>query len=239
VGDILAAAPDSSLWARFSDVAGGGPTLIIVEGQLLAALIGRLFGAEDGEAPRPIGGEPTEVERAVGARLCRELIDAIRGCWIGSAPPQLLQGEVAPSARVVEDLDPGDVYLVTELILGAPEEPLGALKVALPMTFMRGVAPSRPQKPPPAPPAPKMLRYDRVFPIEVDLVVELTRVTVPLGRLRTLAVGDELSLSSLGDAFGRVGDRKALAGEAGVRDGVRSFRVIRRLSSSNLEADDR
>lgn len=239
VGALLEEAEDASLWARFSDRSGGPPVFIVIEGGLLSALIGRLFGAGEGEAPRVIGSEPTEVERAVGARVCRELVEALRSCWMAGEPPDLVPAEVAPSARVAEDQPVAERYLSTELVVGGSEDTLGALRVLLPMAALRAAAPERPAPAPPPPPAPKALRYDRVLPIEVEVVVGLAQVSLPIKRLRSLRVGDEIALPPIGDVTARVGGTAALLGEAGIRDGARSLRVTRRISSSNGTADDR
>jgi flagellar motor switch protein FliM len=240
LASVMLNAPESSLWARFQG-REGPPALLVIEGNLLAALIGRLFGSAGVEAPRPPGSEPTEVERAVGARLCRELVDALCACWTGGPAPTLVIGEVAPSARVADDVDPDEPYLVTELLVGDPEEPLGTLRVAMPASLVRGASTVKPRSAPaPAPaPAARAPRYDRVLPIEIEVTVELARFQMSLGKLRTLAVGDELPLPALGEAIARVGTQAALVGEAGSRDGARSLRVTRRLSDSNLSGADR
>jgi hypothetical protein len=140
---------------------------------------------------------------------------------------------------VLDDQPISERYFCTELVLGGNEDELGALRVILPLAALAGAAPERPQPPPPAPPAPKELRYDRVLPIEVELVVGLAQISLPLTRLRSLRVGEEIPLPAIGDVTAWVGGTAALRGEAGVRDGIRSLRVTRRISSSNDGADDR
>ena len=53
-----------------------------VQGQLLARLIGRLFGEGGNEVapyqPRPV----TEVEITIGTRLCKDVYDAIEEYWL-------------------------------------------------------------------------------------------------------------------------------------------------------------
>ncbi len=225
--------PGGGLWCVFPVPAGGPPAVVVVETSLLSGLIGRLFGAPEGDVSPGRGGGPTEVERAVGARLCRELVEAIVACWTGGTPPRFTVGEVAPSPRVCAGLDLSSRYVSVAMTIGTHDHPLGALCVALPAA----IVPGAPAPPPPAPaplPAPvRLARYDRVLPVEVDLVVELGRLTVPLRTLRSLNVGDELSLAALAGAIGRVGDRPAFIGEAGTQGGVRSLRVTRRVDSAS------
>ncbi len=243
LADLIATSPAGrGLWCVFPVPAGGPPALVLVEAELLSGLIGQLFGAPAGDTSPGRGGGLTEVEKAVGARMCRELVDALLDCWAGSPPPRLTVGEVAPSPRVCAGVDPESRYVSVPMEIGPYGKPLGALFVALPAAIVPGVAPV----PAPAPPpvlrvaAPRLPQYDRVLPVQVDLVVELARLNVPLRALRSLRVGDELALPTTTEAMGRVGDRSALFGDAGTQGGLRSLRVTRRANSdSSPKAGDR
>lgn len=237
LGDLMATTPAGrGLWCVFPVTAGGPPALVLVESELLSGLIGQLFGAPAGDTSPGRGGGLTEVERAVGARMCRELIDALLDCWAGSPAPRLSVGEVAPSPRVCAGLDPESRYVSVPMEIGPPGKPLGALFVALPAAIVPGVAPVPAPAPPPAlrvAPAARLPQYDRVLPVQVDLVVELARLTLPLRALRSLAVGDELLLPTTTEAMGRVGDRPTFFGDAGTQAGLRSLRVTRRANSDS------
>ncbi|MDP2310775.1 MAG: FliM/FliN family flagellar motor switch protein [Pseudomonadota bacterium] len=243
LADLVATVPAGrGLWCAFPVPAGGPPALVLVEAELLSGLIGQLFGAPAGDTAPGRGGGLTEVEQAVGARMCRELIDSLLACWAGSPAPRLTVGEVAPSPRVCAGLDPMSAYVAVPMEIGPLGVPLGTLFVALPAAIVPGVAPL------PAPPPPELRvvsarrppQYDRVLPVEVDFVAELARMTVSLRTLRSLAVGDELPLPTSTEVMGRVGGLPAFFGEAGTQGGVRSLRVTRRANSaSSQKVDDR
>jgi flagellar motor switch protein FliM len=72
--------------------------------------------------------------------------------------------------------------------------------------------------------------YDRVATCEVEVVVELARITSTLGALNALRVGLELPLGAVGGARALVNGKIALVGEPGACDGSRSFRVARRVA---------
>lgn len=241
--DLAATVPAGrGLWCVFPVPAGGPPALVLVETELLSGLIGQLFGAPAGDMVPGRGGGLTEVERAVGARMCRELIDSLLDCWAGSPAPHLTVGEVAPSSRACAGLDPDTCYVVVPMEIGPVGAPLGTLFVALPSAIVPGVVPVAAAAPPPevGVVGERTPQYDRVLPVEVHLVVELARMTLSLRALRALAVGDELALPSLAEALGRVGDQPAFFGDAGTRGGVRSLRVTRRANSgSSPKVNDR
>lgn len=233
---IANASPGGSLWCVFPVVAGGPPALVVVETALLASLIGRLFGAPDSDPSRARSGGPTEVERSIGARMSRELIEAMVDCWTGGPTPRFTVGETAPSPRVCGGLDPESRYVAVPMEIGTHDNPLGTVCIALPAPIVPGAAPI--PLPPPAPPPPtaRLPHFDRVLPVQVDLVVELARFTVPLRALRGLMVGHELMLGPPTPAIGRVGDRPAFTGEAGTQGGVRSLRVTGRAQTDSSPA---
>lgn len=221
---IDAAYSDVALWCSFP--IGSTAAYTLVEGRLLTWLMGRLFGEGEVSAPSPRPGGLTEVECVIGARMCRELIDAVAECWAGPDPLVIRAGPVARSRRLCAEIDPTTPYAITVLDFGAEA---GRLFVALPANVLETLAPRRPTAP--AAPVRKAPRFDRVMPVQVELVVELARLSLPLARLQGLRVGEELPLGALSEAIGTVGDRKAFYGEPGTSGGLRSFRIVRRADS--------
>ena len=224
---------DAALWCSFHIAGAHAPAYTLVEGRLLARLMGRLFGEGDVEATASRARGITEVERVIGARMCRELIEAVCACWAGSEPLVMRPGAVARSGRICADVDSSTQYAITTLELGGAV-PHGSIFVALPATAWDTVAPRVVVAPPPAPRSGQRTpRFERLMPVQVEMVVELARLELPLRRLQALRVGDEIPLGAVGEACGRVGDRKAFFGEPGTSGGVRSFKVMRRADSSS------
>lgn len=219
-----------ALWCVFP-TPHGPPALVLLEEALLVRLVGPLFGGDAGDRGPRRGA--SEVERAVGARLARELVAAVDDAWTAGPPPRFSPGPVAPSPRVVEALDRAAPYLVARLEIGA--EPHGSLLVAIPAAVVPGALPRTAAPPAPDRPA-RAPRYERLLPVELEVVVELARLQVPVRRLHGLSVGDEIPLAALGPATARVAGRPALTGEAGSRGGARSLRVLERVDSSSSSA---
>jgi flagellar motor switch/type III secretory pathway protein FliN len=235
---------DAVLWCSF-EVASGATSgtaapqpattaLVALEGRLLSLLMGRLFGEGDTEPSAWAARAATAVERSVGGRLCAELMNALAGAWTDGPAPRFVPVAVAPNRRIAANLDPRSAVLVTTIQVG--EDPsLGRLQVALPAALL--IAP-----PAPVPIEPPLRvrkpQFERLLPVEVDLVVELGRVSLPLGALQALAVGDEIPLGAISEAAGRIGGRTAFIGEPGTSGDLRSFRIVRRVESSSSSAED-
>lgn len=216
-----------ALWCRFGAEPGGSPVLGMVEWGLLSWLMGHLFGERE-PAIVPRTRAPTQVELSIGARLCRELMEAVETCWTAGPAPRFRFGQAAPSRRLAGEMDPSTPLLVVVLEIGRLDEPVGRLYVALPTTMLRGMLPKGTSVPTRA--AERTPRFDRVMPVELDVVVELARLRLPLKTLQALQPGDEIPLGALAEALARVGDREAFVGEPGVAGGVRSLKILRRTA---------
>ncbi len=219
---------DAALWCSNTVVGTPDPAYVVFERRLLGRLMGRLFGEGDVEAFEPRANAVTEVEQVIGARMCRELTEAICSCWGGAEPLVIRPGAVARSRRVCADVDPVTPYAIIALELSG-ETPHGRLFVALPLGVTATLAPRRP---PPKPPlARRIPRFERVLDVQVEVVIELARLEMPLRRLHGLRAGDELPLGALGEACACFAERQVFLGEPGTSGGLRSFRVKRRVDS--------
>lgn len=203
----------------------------VVQGQLLARLIGRLFGEGGTDVavyqPRPV----TEVEITIGTRLCMDVNSAIEEYWPVRSMPKLVSDPAGASHHVLGDFPAGASMIVCELHFGRTDASLGRLIVALPMGILRDLVARR--GPPAAkPPPPRTLKFDRLMPVEVEVVVEVARIDLQLSTLENLQVGDEIPLGSLSDARALINGRPAFAGEPGTKGSMRSFRIVRRLGGA-------
>jgi flagellar motor switch protein FliM len=228
-----------AVWCPFhlgrADLAG----FVLLESRLLSRLVGRLFGDGDMPASFDVERTPSEVELSVGGRLCRELFASLERFWPPPHPPRFFAGDLSTARHGVSDIPVFAQMVVAEVRFGPEDAPLGFLQCILPGSLVRGMAG---KKPPPAtrPEASRTLNYDRLMPVEVELVVELARFELPLSALEDLQVGSELPLGGGQDVCGRVNDRVYFFGDAGVAAGVRSFKIARRVGgSSTAPARDR
>jgi len=199
----------------------------VVQGQLLARLIGRLFGEGSDVAlyqPRPV----TEVEITIGSRLCADVYAAVEEYWPVRSMPRLISDPAGASHHVLGDFPAGASMIVCELHFGRADALLGRLIMALPMGILRDVI-ARRSPPAGKTPPPRTLKFDRLMPVEVDVVVEVARIELQLSTLENLQVGDEIPLGSMSEAKALVNGKPAFVGEPGTKGSMRSFRIARRL----------
>ncbi|MEN9787415.1 MAG: Flagellar motor switch protein FliM [Pseudomonadota bacterium] len=228
---------DAAIWTTFTYEGGTEPLVVALEGSLIARLVGPLLGQGNPDdtsthEPRPV----SPVELSIGSRLARRLVDTLEASWSVGVPPRFRPEQQAPSRRVCGDLEPSTPFAVCTVSVELAGAPVGSIFVGLPNSLVRRLVPralggtqERSAAPTPAPQ--RAAQFDRVMPVEVDVVVELARVQMPLRRLQSLRVGDEILLGSAGDATGRIGDLPVFSGEPGSSGGVRSVRIVQRMIS--------
>lgn len=201
----------------------------VIEGQLLERLTARLFGDFGAPNEGGISRGATDVELRVATRMSEEFFLAIEEYWPVRPAPRLIPRKSTSNRHGVADTPVASSVVVAVLECGPEDEPFGRLVTALPALLLRGVAGvvelpasarSTSQRP---------LDYDRVSGCEVEMVVELARLQSTLGTLSRLQIGDVLSLPMAAGANARVNGRPSFTGEPGACDGVRSFRVTRRV----------
>lgn len=219
-------------WSPFYVERGQATGFTVFEGPLLERLTARLFGD-------PLGAgigltyerSATDVELRVASRMAEELYGAIESHWPTRPAPHLVGRPAAGTRLGLSDSGFGGGVVACVLECGPTEDPMGRLTLALPATMLRGLvtaadAPALAQAA-----ARRGGNYERLLGCEVELVVELTRLQSSLGRLRALKVGDELPLGPVNEVQAVINGKASLAGEPGACDGVRCFRVERRLAA--------
>lgn len=219
-------------WSPFYVERGQATGFTVFEGPLLERLTARLFGD-------PLGAgigltyerSATDVELRVATRMAEELYGAIESHWPTRPAPHLVGRPAAGTRLGLSDSGFGGGVVACVLECGPTEEPMGRLTLALPATMLRGLvtaadAPALAQAA-----ARRGGNYERLLGCEVELVVELTRLQSSLGKLRALKVGDELPLGPVNEVQAVINGKASLAGEPGACDGVRCFRVERRLTA--------
>jgi flagellar motor switch protein FliM len=104
--------------------------------------------------------------------------------------------------------------------------PLGLMAVVLPVaTFPEDEPPPRPER------RTQGKSLDSLMNVEVEVVAELTRLELTVNSLRALEVGQVVHLGLLRNAIIKVNDMPLCEGQAGVSNGLRSVRLIRRSNS--------
>jgi flagellar motor switch protein FliM len=145
--------------------------------------------------------------------------------------PRILPESAGASHHVLGEFPPSSPMIVCDLHFGRPDATLGRLIVALPTGILRDLVSKRSTQPSKAP-APRTLRFDRLMPVEVEVVVQLAKVELNYSALEGLQPGDEIPLGSLADARVMVNGRPAFSGEPGTKGSMRSFRITRRLTTA-------
>jgi len=245
-GDTWSAA---AAWSTFGTEDGSEPIVVALEGMLLARLIGPLLGqgAADEPSDDTESHRLTPVELAIGTRFARQLISALEQSWTAGAAPSMRFVAAAPTHRVCADLDPNLSFAVCTVEFGLVVAPIGNAFVALPAPLIRRLLPraqggggSTPERPAPVKAPQRPAQFDRVMPVEVEVAVELARVSIPLRQLETLRVGDEILIGRPGEVLARIGEQPVFAGEPGASGMVRSVRVTTRMISDlSSEVGDR
>lgn len=220
---------NAGAWCGFYVDRGTASGFAALEGALTERLTARLFGDPTVLSQEVAGRAATEVELRVATRLSEELFLALEAHWPARPAPRMVPRAATPNRHSVADTTTTAAVMACTLEFGTEEEPLGRLILALPAAMLRGVlgvveTPANVRAA-----RERGTNYERVMACEVELVVELTRLTSSLGALQSLRIGDELPLGSLNEVRALVNGRPSFAGEPGVCDGVRSFRVSRRV----------
>lgn len=222
---------DAALWAPCGYEGATG--FCAIEAQLLDQLVGWLFG-DAGAVGRPAGARraPTSVEIGVGDRLCDELYRGIERHWPTAPAPTFERRPATASRHCVAEIPRTAAMMAATVTFGSEASPVGCLTVALPVQVLRGVSPSPAAVQRRVQPA-RTADYERLMGVEMEVVVELTRIRTPLRALEALEVGQELPLGLLRDARALVNGRASFIGEAGETAGHRSFRIRQRSPVPN------
>jgi flagellar motor switch protein FliM len=240
---------DAAAWFTFSTEERPEPLVVALEGGLLARLIPAILGqgaSDDGGAPEE-SHLLTEVELYLGKRIARELVGTLEQNWTVGPPPVMRFLDLAPTRRVCSELDPNLSLAVCTVAFGLAGSPIGSAFVALPASLVKRLLPrsqggtgSTPERPVPAKAPQRQAQFDRVMPVEVEVAVELARVSIPLQHLEGLRVGDEILIGRPGEVLARIGEQPVFAGEPGASGMVRSVRVTTRMISDlSSEIGDR
>lgn len=224
---------DGAAWSSFLVERLDATGFSVIEARLLDRLVGRLYGEIDAAPRMPADTRAaTEVELKLATRLCGELYSAIESHWPSRPAPRFRALRAVSTGRAGIDLAASTPMVAVAFEFGTETESIGTLTLALPVMLLRGLA-AAPDASEALSQAPaRTVRVERVLPIPVEVVVELSRVRMSLRELHGLRVGDQIAIPPCREAVATVNGRPTLAGEAGQRDGMRCIRVGRKIGAS-------
>ncbi len=205
------------------------PGLACMQRSLLTRIIGAQLGDEAG-SDEVIGARPlSPVESRLAHRIFLELAEDLQDVWpVRPVPTVVLEGKPGTSRVIGHESYSEEVY-VAILDFGPPEDnDYGLMCVTIPTQVLRTTRPGGglgPGDESPLSPA----SFERVMPIQIELVAEMARLPMRIRDLRALQVGDILPLGALDGATIRVGDKPIIVAEAGHSNGQRSVRVIKKF----------
>lgn len=233
-------AQEGGAFGTFRVSPGNIPGIIVVQGPVLYRLTGIILGeGTDIEVPMYHWRPLTRVDLLLARRICEDVLDGLADAVSLSKRPTIALESVTGNPRIRYPLPGGTTVVEASLDLGPPDNPYGLISVVLPGQATGILWPSRTSRP--------MIDEDppeegirRVFPLPVEVVASLAKVTMPMSRVRSLQVGDTIDLGSIREVEVSVGGRAALSAEPGEMDGHRSVRVIRRTldAKRQLPASD-
>ncbi len=231
VGDLMnePEVQGAAAWSGFYMERGGVAGFAVIEGPLLERLTARLFGDSAGPSMDTAARGATEVELCVATRMCDELFAALEAHWPVKPAPRLTPRAATGNRHGVADTSMSAVVLACTIECGPEHEPLGKLTLALPAVMLRGVGGAADHTATARAAARRRANYERLYGCEIEMTVELTRLSTTLGALRALKIGDAMPLGALGEVRALVNGTPSFSGEPGACDGVRSFRVSRRV----------
>lgn len=220
---------DAAAWSSFFMERGGVAGFAAIEGPLLERLTARLFGDSTGPSIDMGARSATEVELCVATRMCDELFAALEAHWPVKPAPRLTPHPATANRHGVGDSSMSAAALACTVECGPVDQPLGKLTLALPAVMLRGIGGAADHTATARAAARRRANYDRLYGCEIEMIVELKRLSTTLGALRALKVGDAVPLGALGEVRALVNGTPSFAGEPGACDGLRSFRVSRRV----------
>ncbi len=233
IGEILQDTDtrDGGVFVMFRFNPMGLPGLVIIQGSLLARLVGVLLGEEpEAEAPpyrvRPV----TRVEMRFCQRVVEDVLESLSAAWPTDTPPRLEVETLGSNPRLAKGLSQTTSMIVASLDFGPPISPYGLMTVAVPGQATRDL-----RVPDVAPISETMRssRYDaeRVMPVRLTAVAELAHTRVTLHELHKLTPGTVLDLGPRQTVQVRINGRVVMTGEPGSKGGSHSVRILSKIQS--------
>ncbi|MFT7518337.1 MAG: flagellar motor switch protein FliM [Kiritimatiellia bacterium] len=220
----------SSIYVRF-DI-GEHPCVLAIDTTLLARIMGLLLGEDPWAEPAAYEQRPpTRMDLTIAQRLAVDVFSGLAESLPSDVNVELAMKSVSASPRVDLPLARTALMLDAALDFGPAEDPYGLMTIAMPVTLTTILWPQA--KSPPN--RPNDRGVSRVLPIPLTVVAELTRINLAYSELEHLKVGQLLELGSMRDVVMSIAGKIVLRGEAGVIDGTRCVRIVKRENTATNE----
>jgi len=210
----------------------GLPGLVVVQGRLLARIVGVMLGESIDDEPPPYRSrQVTEVELKIAQRACEDVMNGLMESWPSSKPIRVALDSIGTNPRAASGLAQTTPVVAASLDFGRPDDPFGLMIVAIPAQTTRDLR------------VPKVAALSRtprggkidlqsVMPLGLELVAELAKVQVPIRELEAMKIGSMIDLGPARHVNVKINDHIALIGEPGESRGCHSFRVLRKVDSA-------
>jgi flagellar motor switch protein FliM len=210
----------------------GLPGLVVVQGRLLARIVGVMLGESIDDEPPPYRSrQVTEVELKIAQRACEDVMNGLMESWPSSKPIRVALDSIGTNPRAASGLAQTTPVVAASLDFGRPDDPFGLMIVAIPAQTTRDLR------------VPKIaslsrglrggkIDLDSVMPLGLELVAELAKVQVPISELDGLKIGSMIDLGPARHVNVKVNGHTAMIGEPGESRGCHSFRVLRKVGTT-------
>ncbi len=210
----------------------GLPGLVVVQGRLLARIVGVMLGESIDDEPPPYRSrQVTEVELKIAKRACEDVMNGLMESWPSSKPIRVALDSIGTNPRAASGLAQTTPVVAASLDFGRPDDPFGLMIVAIPAQTTRDLR---------VPKVAALIRTPRggkinlesVMPLELEMIAELAKVQVPISELEAMKLGSMIDLGPARHVNVKINNHTALIGEPGESRGCHSFRVLRKVDSS-------
>ncbi len=185
VGHILedSETRDGGVFSVFSFDPLGLPGLVVVQGRLLARIVGVMLGESPTEEAPPYRiRQVTDVELRIAKRACEDVMNGLIEAWPASKPMKITVDSIGTNPRAASGLAETTPVVAASLDFGRPDDPYGLMIVAIPAQTTRDlrVPTLRTLKR-----APRGSHVDlkSCMPLEVDLVAELAAIQLSFSEM--------------------------------------------------------
>jgi flagellar motor switch protein FliM len=210
----------------------GLPGLVVVQGRLLARIVGVMLGESIDDEPPPYRSrQVTEVELKIAKRACEDVMNGLMESWPSAKPIRVALDSIGTNPRAASGLAQTTPVVAASLDFGRPDDPFGLMIVAIPAQTTRDLR------------VPKIAALSRtprggkidlesVMPLGVEIIAELAKVQVPIRELEAMDLGSMIDLGPARHVNVKINGHTTLIGEPGESRGCHSFRVLRKVDAS-------
>jgi flagellar motor switch protein FliM len=215
----------AGVYVKFEVTPGGHVGVLGIDGALLFRVMGLLLGEDPWSEPSIYEWRaPTRMDLMVARRIATDVFNGLIEALPSGVAGEIRIIDVSGNARLDLPLPRSALMLDVTLDFGPAEDPYGLVAMSLPVGLAASLWPDAGK-----PRITSSAGVNRVMPLPVTLVAELGRVKLPLGKVQALQEGEMLDLGSTRTVTLSVAGRPAFTGEAGLDEGTRCVRVLRRL----------